>query len=64
MKAVALLLIVLIASAKAIRQNPVHIPIEDSGRRPMLPGMPDDVTQHYGYLLANQTYGAYLFYCT
>jgi carboxypeptidase C (cathepsin A) len=36
--------------------------MEHSGEEPLLPGAPKDVVQHYGYLLANETYGAYLFY--
>jgi len=52
----------LLAFAFSLRTHPIHIALEDSGREPLLPDMPKDVVQHYGYLLANQTYGAYLFY--
>jgi carboxypeptidase C (cathepsin A) len=42
--------------------KPVHINVERPKGSVPPPGMPADVVQHYGYLLANQTYGAYLFY--
>jgi len=36
--------------------------MDDTNRKAFLPNMPEDVVQHWGYLNANTTYGAYLFY--
>jgi len=60
---VALCLFVVVGSIKVDPFGGSGMPEKPhmQGQRPP-PGMPEGVAQHYGYLLANETYGAYLFY--
>jgi len=60
---VSLSLLVVVASINTDSNGPSGMPEKPhmKGQKPP-PGMPEGVTQHYGYLLANETYGAYLFY--
>jgi len=54
---VSLSLVLLCALVGCNARVPIPEPIQTAP-----PGMPNDVVQHFGYLLANESYGAYLFY--
>jgi len=62
MKVTSALLLLFVVGALASKINTNNGPFQNPPGSKPPPGMDGSVVQHYGYLMANETYGAYLFY--